>query len=293
MKLNQTKESIMTFTADKVLVTPQMAAEWLAKSKGNRKMRSSNLEAIKADILAGEWRYNGDRIRFLADGTLYDGHNRLTACVEAGKSILTDIFVMDEIAKKTVDKGVKRTSGDYLAMERNVNPQESASIAASLRIMIAHDKTQLNDWARASTSASYAKHYTESAIFDYYDKNKDEITKASSWAQENVKRINTVISKSQVTAIIAMACRDYTEQSVHEFMKTVITGYGIVAGSTQDHLRNMLVSAKMGQRKLSVSQKTYTLIKAMKSVMAGRTIKVAHNVAFRATADLPPRFTVK
>jgi len=283
----------MTFTADKVLVTPEMAAEWLGKSKGNRKIRSTNLEGIKADILAGEWRHNGDRIRFLKDGTLYDGHNRLTACFETGQSILTDIFVMEESAKKTVDKGVKRTTGDYLAMERGVSPNESASIAAAIRVMVTHDKTQITDWAKSTSSVTYAKHYTEAATFEYYDKNKDEISRASGWAQENVKRINTLISKSQVTAIIALACRDYRESDVLEFMNTVLTGDGIISGSTQDHLRNLLMSAKMGQRKLSISQKTYTFIKSMHSVMAGRTIKHANNIAFRVTAETPPRFSIK
>lgn len=284
---------IMTFTANQVTVTPEIAAQWLATSPGNRNIRRRKVEEFKADMLQGKWRYNGDRVRFTQDGKLYDAHHRLTACVESGVTITVDTFVISDDAKATVDKGTARTTGDNLTMDRGISPQKAASIAAAIRMMIAHDQTSLTDWARP-VGGSYASNLlAEQSLQDYYEKNIEKINQAADWAEENIKKQNTVISRSQAVSFLCLGSRAYPEVSCYEYLHTVVTGYGIEMGSTQDHIRSALVAVKMMQRKMKTQHKLYSVIKGFKSVMAGRQIKHACNAPFRPSADTPPRFEVK
>jgi len=275
----------MTVTASRVEITPEIAKEWLEKSKGNRSIRRGNVEPIKADIRAGDWKYNGDRIRFLPDGTLYDGHHRLTACFESGMTIVSDTFVMDYDAKPTVDKGVSRSTADLMAMEHGVSPQKSKDVAAAIRMMTMHDNTNSSDWARVTSKVYGAEFLTEHALQRYYLTNKDDIDEAADWVHEHVKRQNTLISKSQAISFLCLASRRYGKTNAYGYLYSVVTGYGIDPGSTADHIRNALLAVKMKQRKMATSHKLYSIIKGFKSIMAGRTIKHPHNAVYRPSAE--------
>lgn len=279
----------MTFTANGVTVTPEMAKAWLESSKGNRHISRGRVAQYKAEMESGNWQYNGDRIRFLSDGALYDGHHRLTACSESGVSIVVDTFVIPDEAKSTVDKGNPRKTADNLAMEYGVKPQESATIAAAIRMMVMHDQSNVSDWARVVGGENYAKLLTEDNLQNYYLDHREEINEAAKWAHENVKKQNTLISKSQATAFLCLASRVYGKEQAFSFLETVLTGYGIMPGTTADHIRSALIAVKMGQRKMATQNKLYSVIKGFKSVMAGRNIKHASNAPFRPGVESQPR----
>lgn len=283
----------MTHTANQVTITPEIAREWLARSNGNRHISAGWVAKIKADILSGSWKCNGDRIRFLPDGTLYDGHHRLTACVEAGKPIISDTFVMQEDAKATVDKGRARSTADLLAMESGVAAQKSSSIAAAIRIMTTHDNTNLSDWARPIGGSYGAEFHTEQALQKYYLDRKQVIDEACEWVHENVRKQNTLISKSHAIAFLCLSQREYGKEDSYKYLHSVLTGYEVEPGTTADHIRNALLAVKMKQRKMTPQHKMYSVIKGFKSIMSGRNIKHAGNATFRPSVDNCPRFEVK
>lgn len=61
------------------VITPERAAEMLSKNKSNRKINQANVRRIADDMLTGNYKLNGETIKFYADGTLADGQHRLTA----------------------------------------------------------------------------------------------------------------------------------------------------------------------------------------------------------------------
>lgn len=63
-------------TMDEVLVTPELAAEWLNHNTRNREKRPKRIAAYARDMAAGRWRRSGEAIKFAPDGTLLDGQNR-------------------------------------------------------------------------------------------------------------------------------------------------------------------------------------------------------------------------
>lgn len=112
-----------------IRVTPKLASKWLAQNKGNRPLSQKTIEQYAAAMTAGEWKLNGDTIRFDIQGNLIDGQHRLHACVKSGKTfqcyVVTDLPVE---AFDTIDQGRPRTIADVLARrgEKNYSTLSSA-----------------------------------------------------------------------------------------------------------------------------------------------------------------------
>lgn len=284
----------MAAKENEVTVTPEIAQEWLNKSKGNRAIRKKHVARLKADLEQGRFMYNGDCIRFLQDGTLFDGHHRLTACVESGVPFKTDTFVIDESAKSTTDQGAARTTSDNFVMDLGIPHKQAAAIAAAVRLMTCHDNTVISDWGRPQ-SPNYsvgAKHFTYQALEAYMWKHIEELTSASQWSITHVQKSNTLISCAQSTAFICLASRVYGNDAAIGWMEQVILGYAVNPGTTAEHIRNGLMAVKMGQRKMKGHHKLYSVIKGFKSVMAGRSIRHSSNALFRPGVDNTPRLEI-
>lgn len=105
-------------------VTPELAEAWLGKNTHNRNLRPAHVRGLAEDMKSGNWRWNGEAIKFSPEGVLLDGQHRLAAIVETGISIkMLVIFGVDEGAQHTMDTGSKRTPGDMLKLrgEKNTN----------------------------------------------------------------------------------------------------------------------------------------------------------------------------
>ena len=88
-----------TVTTRMAVITPEQASEWLEQNTHNRKLRTHQVAAMVRDIQAGNWKWNGDSIKFAKDGTLLDGQHRLHAIVESGQPI--EMLVIEGLDKDT------------------------------------------------------------------------------------------------------------------------------------------------------------------------------------------------
>lgn len=123
-------------------VTPEQATEWLANNTHNRNLREAHVAALARDIKAGDWKWNGDSIKFAQDGTLLDGQHRLYAIARAGQPI--EMLVIEGLEKDTqatMDTGTKRTGSDMLKLR---GEKYYATLAAGLRTSILWDKGHRN-----------------------------------------------------------------------------------------------------------------------------------------------------
>lgn len=88
---------------EQMLVTPEMASEWLKYNTNNRTIAKRATDAIVADIHAGDWKTTHQGIAFTGSrqkpGRLLDGQKRLTAIVRAGKPVL--MYVAWHVAEDT------------------------------------------------------------------------------------------------------------------------------------------------------------------------------------------------
>lgn len=114
-------------------VTPEMAREWLATSRGNRQLSRRLVDKLVADIKAGRWQSkNGATICFVDGAFLVDGHHRLTAIAEAGIPVCV-LVILDVEGVETIDGGLRRTAAHTAHMiDRIPNAVQAMSIAQAL-----------------------------------------------------------------------------------------------------------------------------------------------------------------
>ena len=100
-----------------MLITPEVAASWLLRNTLNRPLVNIYVAELANAMVRGEWRENGESIKFAASGTLIDGQHRLAAIVRSGCGIWTAVaFGLDESIFDTLDRAKKRKFSDSLAI---------------------------------------------------------------------------------------------------------------------------------------------------------------------------------
>lgn len=113
-----------------VLITPDMAKNYLANSAGNARFAKEGklFNAAKVTKLAsymrsGKWELNSQGISFNEDGNLVDGHHRLAAIVESGCSI--EMYVTHNVpnGNELFDVGWNRSEWQVMKSISPVNPQ--------------------------------------------------------------------------------------------------------------------------------------------------------------------------
>lgn len=99
-----------------IIVTPQIASEWLSANVSNRPLRRTVVDGLKAAFIRGEYVQTHQGIAFSLAGELLDGQHRLTAISELRDGafpMLVTQGLADE-AFQVMDIGVKRTAADSL-----------------------------------------------------------------------------------------------------------------------------------------------------------------------------------
>jgi hypothetical protein len=134
-------------------ISPDLAREWLeAERPRNRNVNPNDVAAIARDIADGRWVVNGDAIRF-CNGQLIDGQHRLTAVLEAGKTIRSlVVWGLGTEAFPTIDSGRKRTGADVLASQGEAN---AATLSATVRLIDEIKRGRI-DSREKCTNARYA-----------------------------------------------------------------------------------------------------------------------------------------
>lgn len=117
---------------ENILMTPQLAAEYLACNiDKNRKKSPTVIARYESDIRSGNWEQNGETIKFDEDGNMVDGQHRLLAIINTGISVwVTVAWGIKRKAIKTIDRGKMRSVGDTFKMEGKKNASLMAAIVA-------------------------------------------------------------------------------------------------------------------------------------------------------------------
>ena len=123
-------------------ITPEIAREYLGFNTHNRNLRSRVVAGYAADMIAGDWLWNGESLKFAVDGTLLDGQHRLAAIAEAGVTVkMLVIRGLPAGAQDTVDGGAKRKFSDVLNLRGEKN---YISLATTVRGICAWESGERN-----------------------------------------------------------------------------------------------------------------------------------------------------
>lgn len=110
-------------------ITPELAKKWFNQNTHNRNFRERVAKAYAADMRAGNWREDGQSIRFaegdvvlldnppIHGGALLDGQHRLWAIAESGVTVrMLVVSNLPEDTQDTMDTGAKRSLADVLKL---------------------------------------------------------------------------------------------------------------------------------------------------------------------------------
>lgn len=100
-----------------VLITPEMAAEWLTRNKINRAVRQHAVDHYARQMRLGQWRLTHQGICVDAGGNLVDGQHRLRAIVESQVSVEMMVTTLGETTTALampLDTGMLRSYADIL-----------------------------------------------------------------------------------------------------------------------------------------------------------------------------------
>ena|GEM_PF-721449 len=114
-------------------VSPAQAQAWLNRGGHNRPTTKGRISRYARVMGRGEWRLNGEAIKFDRNGLIIDGKHRLLACVESGVTFRTLVIRGLEPEIFTVlDIGKNRTPGDIMGIAGYQNRVAVASAARGL-----------------------------------------------------------------------------------------------------------------------------------------------------------------
>lgn len=215
-----------------VTLTPVLARLLLARNRENRPISEVNLDRIKRDIHAGHFTFNGEAIIVSHSGELNDGQHRVRAVLETGKSIRTVIvFGPARETRMTLDQGVVRTVGSYLAMKGFTDANNLAASASYL--------WQYRNLERLSTTGSERPTKTEvMLLLDHYRDLGDSVQFVSrSGAQ-------TVASRSLLAFSHYILAKAGGESDAADFINRLIDGNSLDAKNPILYARNRLIGMK-------------------------------------------------
>lgn len=102
------------------VITPELAEQYLTKNTNNyRSMSNSVVNAYATDMKTGNWKFNGDSIKFNKSGILVDGQHRLSAIVKSGVPVQMMVITEIEDDVATFDIGKIRTA-NQIAKAKNL-----------------------------------------------------------------------------------------------------------------------------------------------------------------------------
>lgn len=155
-------------TMELVLVTPEMAADWLKLNLRNRRLREERSAAYAAIIAAEDWMITGEAVKFDWDGRLIDGQHRLGGVVASGKAVW--IFVVRDLhpdVQYVLDTGMKRTAADALKFAGVEGSLNAVAAAARLAILWADGRLKY------STQSQWSRDVTNVEIVEWVADNPD------------------------------------------------------------------------------------------------------------------------
>lgn len=231
-----------------VEVYPALAEKWLATSLGNRGVSRPRVLAFAESMNSGRWELNGNTIVFDVDGTLVDGHHRLHAVVQSGKTIpFLVVRGVSPSARVTIDTGRVRTLRDQVRMffaDEITNPkQRIAWVQMSITLLTGNhihmpDINTFNEWAvhfRAGVNA----------LLPVFGTRK-------------------MLSTGPIAGALVFAHRKSPE-AVVDFSKRIVDGADLQKGSPELTLTRFLFSfgaMPSGAYRIPLSKKTLNAVKA-------------------------------
>jgi hypothetical protein len=266
-------------TTKRMLVTPELAKEWLAKSEEGwqkleamlgRKVENRSIKIPQLEQMVRRYRdgtFPADLtlpVRIHSYGAVLDAQHRLTAQVISGVSMWCDVeFDAPYEDMANYDGGVARTTADALKIRGTANPKERQALANQIL------RQTLNKIIKVSTDD-----------VDYLER-ESPFAEGFAFAMAGYAAYNKVAGKRLNIApfwgAIAVAYATFDPDVLSAFVDGVMTGANLSPGSPALALRNALVQKEGtdGTASMDKFRRVYT---ALRAEMQNRTLRTCPQV---------------
>jgi hypothetical protein len=211
-----------------VLITPDVAEEWLRSNQGNRNVRERWIAQIASAMQEGRWVVNGDTIKFASDGRLLDGQHRLLACVRAQIPFLAYVIKgLDSTVFDTIDQNKSRSTADILRSRGEIYCMDLGRL---LTLVWRYQKDCLGKSLMPSNQE-------RNLLLELNPELRDSLRKVRELC------IKPIMPDS-LSAFILWAGSKIDEQATALFLAGVATGEDLEAGHPALVLRNTAISSR-------------------------------------------------
>lgn len=185
--------------SETVVVTPELAEQWLGANTRNRKVRKSRVKQYARDMARGAWQFNTQGITFATDGSLIDGQHRLKAVVMADVSVAMVVwFNVPPATRSVIDL---------------VGPRNLADIAELSNIQAAVAQAMMRGLGGRGTE-------TMAERKEFYLRFAEQIDGAICRFPTHIRGV----TQANVLAAIARASLHLNAQDIEQFCEVLRTG---------------------------------------------------------------------
>jgi hypothetical protein len=239
-------------------ITPKKAAKYLKKNVSNRPISQRWVEILVEIMKSGEFKLNGESIKFNDRGELIDGQHRLTACVISG--IPLETYVVHDLTQEaydTIDQGKKRTLADVLARRG-----EKYYTCLSAAIRVVHLLELGKDYMTQSHRA-LRPHQLDEVLARH-----PEIREAVEYARTNYRKPSLL--PPGVVAALYYAMRGINREKADTFFTRLYGGEGLTKNMPEYRLRQKLLENISSVKKCQPEALVAYTIKAWNLSKAGK-----------------------
>lgn len=263
-----------------VLLTPELAREWITYNTGNRKVIRKHVDRLSGAMRRGEYVAGAAMpIAFTgtpdAPGRLLNGQHHLHAVIDSGETVtVLVVWGLPEVAQTVMDQGANRTLADTLAMD---GEQYGTAIAAGLRGVYAHRVTGVigkNPPVTATVTQLLALLESEPRI------------------RESAMLAARLIQEGRTFGLRALVPLHYyllragCVEEADEFMRRAVLGVHTEVGDPIQKLRRWYLDAR-GRGTAGTYQTAGLMVKAWNAWITGAEVR---SLSFRAGGSEPEAF---
>lgn len=255
-----------------MVITPQLAQEFLTKNIVNRRLNKDTVANYERNMASGLFTISNDAICFGTNGLLLNGQHRLTACCKSGKPFIALVAKGFPIESYVVmDNGKNRSAGDVLYVQGTLN---SALVAAIIRRNVLLNKSNV---ATGAISGSKQK-ISNSEIESLFNENKVFWTEITEFAKKasTTGRYHNLIVGSEIGAMSSYLIQTlkHPKERVFRFFNE-ISGREQITNSVITLLQDKLRESKnFIAKRLPPTIVQKLIIKAWNAYVKGKTYKV-------------------
>jgi hypothetical protein len=224
-------------------ISPEQAAIYLDKNYvSNRKPRPARVDLYAAAMAANEWHLTGEPVIFDIDGNMVNGQHRMLAAIKADTGFLTLVVRgAPSEAFTYLDSGLGRQGSDVL---HSAGIRNATLISAAARLVVGLETGTLHNVATLSVAAN------RGVILDEVMKREDMWDRAA-LAGRSVRRIGA--NPSAWAAFYVYASDRVDEETISEFLTSVIDGANLPKGDPRIALRSWFANAKRRDNRLHLA----------------------------------------